>query len=176
MVVILGGVVAGGLWLGGGAGAGAAPTAARTRLGAGLSIVVPRGWHVARRLTALVEPYERFTLASFPLRRPAPDQVDCGPDQAVSTIPADGALAFVIEYGRGGASRQGFPAEPRRFVLPGGPARRYECFGLGWLLRFRVGVRTFQVMIAVGRRAGGNRQHLLGALSSLRVVAATAAG
>ncbi len=173
MVVTLGGVVTGGLWLGGGA---TAPTTARTQLGAGLSIVVPGGWHVARRLTALVEPYERFTLASFPLRRPPPDGLDCGPDQAVSTIPADGALAFVIEYGRSGASRQGFAPEPRRFALPAGPARPYECFGLGWLVGFRVGVRPFQVMIAVGRRGGGNLQRLLGALSSLRVVAPSATG
>jgi hypothetical protein len=149
--------------------AGAAGSASRRRLGAGLSVVVPGGWHVALRLTGLAEPFERFTLASFPLRR-APDAASsCGPVRAVDTIPADGALAFVFEYGPHGTSAGDFPPRPRRFALPAGPARPYECFGLGWLLRFRVGSRRFQAMIALGRRAGAERARLLAALDSLRV-------
>ena len=87
-------------------------------------------------------------------------------------MPAAGALAFVIEYPRrGGASHRGFPPQPRQIRLPAGPAQRYDCFALGWLVRFASGDRPFQVMIALGRRAGGNRGRLLRALSSLRVAA-----
>jgi hypothetical protein len=142
----------------------------RRQLGVGLSIAVPAGWHVARRLTGLVEPYERFTLASFSLRRPA--HSDCGPNQVVDGMPADGALAFVIEYPRrGGFSRSSFPPQPGHFRLPPGPAQRYDCFALGWLVRFRSGGRPFQVMIALGPRSAVNRGRLLRALSSLRVTA-----
>ncbi len=149
--------------------AGAAGSVSRTRLGAGLSIVVPSGWHVALRLTALAEPFERFTLASFPLRRPPDAGSTCGPVRAVDAIPAAGALAFVFEYGPHGTRAGDFPPRPRRFALPAGPARPYECFGLGWLVRFRVGSRRFQAMIALGRRPGAERARLLAALDSLRV-------
>lgn len=159
-----------------GAGARVAPVAARTQLGTGLSIVVPASWHVAPRLTSLAEPYERFTLASFALHRPSRGRLDCGPSQAVDTIPSDGALAFVVEYRRDGASRQSFPPQPKRFALPPGPARQYECFPLGWLLHFRVGTRPFQVMIALGPHAGPNRARLLRALSSLRVASRSGSG
>ncbi len=151
---------------------GPARSAARTRLGAGLSIATPAGWEVALRLTGLAEPFERFTLASFPLRRPPDAAAACGPVRAVEAIPADGALAFVLEYGPHGTSAGDFPPRPRHFALPAGPARPYECFGLGWLLRFRVGNRHFQAMIALGRRATPAR--LLTALDGLHVDAAGA--
>jgi hypothetical protein len=90
--------------------------------------------------------------------------------QAVRTMPADGALAFVFEYATTGAfSRRDFPPQPKRFSLPSGPSLPYECFGAGWVLRFRAAGRSFQVMIALGRRAGANRGRLLRALSSLHV-------
>jgi hypothetical protein len=149
--------------------AAGAPAADRTQVGAGMSVVVPAGWRAALHLTGLAEPFERFTLASFPLHRPADYARRCGPTQAVSAMPAGGALAFVFEYGPHGQSGRHFPPQPARFTLPAGPARPYECFGLGWLLNFRVAKRPFQVMIALGRRAGPNRARLLRALSSLRV-------
>jgi hypothetical protein len=147
----------------------AAPPPARTQLGAGLSIVVPAHWHVALRLTALQEPYERFTLASFALPQPPPERGACGPDLAVNAMPADGALAWVLEYPQRGATRLSFPPQPRRFVLPLVPAAHYDCFPRGWLVRFRVGARPFQIMVALGPRAGRNRARLLSALSTLRV-------
>ncbi|HEU0315759.1 MAG TPA: hypothetical protein VFR49_00430 [Solirubrobacteraceae bacterium] len=153
---------------------GTAGSAVGTRLGAGLSIAVPAGWHLALRLTGLAEPVERFTLASFPLRRPPDAASSCGPVRAVDAIPAAGALVFVFEYGPHGTSAGEFPPRPRHFAVPAGPARPYECFGLGWLLRFRVGSRRFQAMIALGRRAGPERARLLAALDSLRVDAAGA--
>ena len=63
----------------------------------GLSISVPAGWHVATRLTALAQPVERFTIASYPLIAPAPADRGCGPRQTIARIPANGALAFVWE-------------------------------------------------------------------------------
>jgi hypothetical protein len=169
-VVALLAVVAGGL-VGSSSSAGSTPVSQAHRpLGAGLSIVVPYGWHVAFGLTGLAEPFERFTLASFPPRRPPRPALECGPTRAVAGIPADGALAFVFEYPPTGvSSRESFPPEPRHFALPRGPAQPYECFGRGWLLRFRASGRLFQVMIALGGHAGRNRARLLGALSSLHV-------
>jgi hypothetical protein len=158
-------------------GAASMPTAARAQLGAGLSIVVPTHWHIALKLTDLIEPYERFTLASFPLRRPPRRDLGCGPTQAVAAIPADGALASVFEFPEGGSTAgRSFAAQPKRFTLPAGPSEPYDCFGRGWLVRFRAGDRRFQVMIAVGRRAGANRERLLRALSSLHVDATRASG
>jgi hypothetical protein len=145
-----------------------APT--RVRLQAGISIVVPSGWHVALRLTGLAEPFERFTLASFPLHPPPRIDASCGPTQAVATMPADGALAFLFEYPTTGvSSRQSFPPQPNHFALPAGPSQPYECFGQGWMLHFRAAGRPFQVMIALGPHAGANRGLLLRALSSLHV-------
>jgi hypothetical protein len=160
----------------GGVSAEGTPARGRTRLGAGLSIVVPGGWRVAFHLTGLAEPFERFTLASYPLRRPAGAGLGCGPTRSVSAIPADGALAFVFEYGPHGQSGRNFPSQPARFTVPSGPAQPYECFGRGWQLNFRVGRRPFQIMIALGRRAGTNRVRLLRALSSLRVDPAAGSG
>lgn len=155
----------------------AAPAGSRTQLGAGLSIIVPERWHVALRLTGLAEPYERFTLASFPLHRPPRQAAACGPTQAVASMPADGALAFVFEYPTIGAfSPRDFPPRPKRFALPSGPGLPYECFGPGWVLRFRAAGRWFQVMVALGNRAGANRRRLLHALSSLRVDALRGSG
>jgi hypothetical protein len=155
----------------------AAPTGSRTQLGAGLSVIVPERWHVALRLTGLAEPYERFTLASFPLHRPPRQAAACGPTQAVASMPADGALAFVLEYPTIGAfSPRDFPPQPKQFALPSGSGLPYECFGRGWVLRFRAAGRSFQVMVALGRRAGANRGRLLHALSSLRVDALRGAG
>jgi hypothetical protein len=163
-------VVAGGL-VGSSGSAGSTPAnPARRGLGAGLSIVVPPGWKIAFGLTGLAEPYERFTLASFALSTPPRQARGCGPTRAVAAIPSDGALAMVLEYPPTGAlSRPSFPPEPKRFALPPGAAQRYECFGSGWLLRFRAAGRSFQVMVALGRRAGHNRARLLAGLSSLRV-------
>jgi hypothetical protein len=157
-------------------GAGVAATRApgRRALGAGLSIVVPARWHVALRLTGLAEPFERFTLASFALRRPA--HPGCGPDQAVETMPADGALAFVVEFPRRGAPRESFPRQPKHFTLPAGPAHQYDCFPLGWLVRFQAGDRPFQIMIALGRDAGSNRDRLLRALNTFHVDVTSGSG
>jgi hypothetical protein len=169
-VVALLAVVAGGL-VGSSRSAWSMPVSPAHRpLGAGLSIVVPHGWHVAFGLTGLAEPNERFTLASFPPRRPPNPALECGPTRAVAAIPADGALALVLEYPTTGVwSRPSFPPEPKRFVLPDSPPAPYECFGRGWLLRFRAAGRSFQVMVALGRHAARNRARLLAALTSLDI-------
>lgn len=134
----------------------------------GLSVEVPAGWHLARRLTALAEPTERFTLASYPLPRGPAYEDSCGPRTAVERIPRDGALAFVFEY-PGLRGKHGFPPRPRRFRLPSGPPSHFDCFPTGWLLRFREHGRAFQIMVALGPRARANRARLLRALDGLRV-------
>lgn len=134
--------------------------------GAGLSISVPPHWHLARRLTALTEPTERFTIASYPVAAEPRKDRACGPTQAVAHIPRDGALAFVFEYRARGRR---VPPRPKRFALPTTPAAAFECFGRGWFLRFGEHGRAFQVMIAAGSRSSRNRSALLAALDTLRV-------
>ena len=128
----------------------------------GVTVAVPRGWRVARRLTAMAFPRELLTLASFPLRRGG----SCGPDRALEDLPARGALIFVLEYrpqqGKvwsGGVRRESFPRRPVHLRLARGGPQAYECFGgLGYLLVFRDADRPFQVMVALGSKATGARR------------------
>ena len=159
------------------AGAGTVVPGRRISVPGGLSIRVPPHWHVAPRLTALFAPKERLTIASFSLRTAPVARRGCAPTTALAHMPRDGALAFLFEYttpSPAGVEPRGiaFPARPRHFRLPTAAATQYECFGRGWLLRFRDGRRRFQLMIAGGRRAAGNLRTLVSALDTLRVDAA----
>jgi hypothetical protein len=144
------------------------PVAAyRVALATGISIAVPAGWHLSQRMTQLAEPFERFTLASFPLSgRPE----GCGPTRAVAAIPPTGALAFMLEYPVGHPPQAvGAAPRPARFAVPTGPPEPYECFGPGWLMRFTAGPRTFQLMVALGPHARRQLGQLLAALDSLQI-------
>jgi hypothetical protein len=127
----------------------------------GVSALVPSGWHARVGLTALGFPREVVTLASFPLRPGG----NCGPDKAVRAMPADGALVFVLEYRpargpvwSGGLRRSAFPPRPARLRVPRRAPGGYECFGRGYLLRFRDADRPLQMMVALGPRATAARR------------------
>lgn len=153
--------------------ADAPPPQARVQLAGGLIVPVPQGWSLATRLTPLAGPLERFTLSSSPL--PSGSQDNCGPREAVRRLPADGVLAFVIEYtdrsGRRGVIAT-FPPRSRGLRVPAGPAVPLECLGVGRSLAFRVGSRAFQALLVFGERAPAARvHHLLTALTRMRVAA-----
>jgi hypothetical protein len=121
----------------------------------GVSAQVPPGWHARVGLTGLGYPREVVALGTFPLRRGG----GCRPDRARADMPADGALIFMLEYrpARGpvwtnGIRRAGFPPRPARLRLPHGTPESYECFGRGYLLRFRDADRPLQVMVALGAK------------------------
>jgi hypothetical protein len=160
-------VLAGGC---GGHGGGAVPE--RASLGAGISVVPPRGWHVlAPRVTALVYPVDRLLLTSYRARRGG----NCAPDRAEDELPADGALVYVFEYrprvGKVRFRRSAFPPRPPHFALPRRALGNYECWHVpSYSLRFRAAGRPFQAHVAFGPRAGAARRaQVLRALDSLRI-------
>jgi hypothetical protein len=80
-------------------------------------------------------------------------------------MPADGALIFVLEYrpARGpvwtdGIRRSAFPPRPAHLRLPRRQPADYECFGRGYLLKFRDADRPLQVMVALGSKATAARR------------------
>jgi hypothetical protein len=100
-------------------------------LGAGISVVPPRGWHVlGPRVTALVYPVDRLLLTSYRARRGG----NCAPDRAEDELPADGALVYLFEYRpRAGTvrfRRAAFPLRPAHFTLPRRALGNYECWHL----------------------------------------------
>src|SRR3954454_10725926 len=81
----------------------------------GLSIVVPRGWHLAQKQrTALGYPVERIALSSARLGPPHPSSTRPGAE--VRRMGPRDALLFVVEYTR---PMRPFARKPPRFVLRG---------------------------------------------------------
>src|SRR4051794_8671275 len=127
-----------------------------------LSVVVPRGWHLARaKRTSLAYPVERLVLSSAPL----------GPRGGGIRLSAEtrrmgphDALVLVVEYTR--PLRHPFAPKPARFILDGRP-RPHECFPDGWLLTWRDHGRNFEADVTLGRHA--RRGKALAALASVRV-------
>jgi hypothetical protein len=137
----------------------------------GVSAEVPAAWHASVGLTGLAYPREVVTLGTFPL----PHGGSCGPDRALRAMPPDGALIFVLEYrpARGAVwsaiHRSAFPPRPAHVRLPRGAPQGYECFGRGYLLRFRDADRPLQVMVALGAKAtAARRQGVERVLDGLR--------
>lgn len=145
------------------------PASAHVQLADGIAVDVPAGWRLATKLTALAQPFERFTLSSGPL--PSGSADNCGPREAVAKLGERDVLAFVIEYAKLPArGRPGFPPRSRGLALPAGSPARLECEGRGRILYFRANGRGFQVTIAVGSRAAPQRvARLLAALERMRV-------
>jgi hypothetical protein len=165
-------VLAVALLAGGCGGHGGAAVAERASLGAGISVVPPRGWHVlGPRVTALVYPVDRLLLTSYRARRGG----NCAPDRAEDELPADGALVYLFEYrprvGTVRFRRAAFPLRPAHFTLPRRALGNYECWHLpSYSIRFRAAGRPFQVHVAFGPRAGAARRaQVLRALDSLRI-------
>jgi len=123
-----------------------------------LSGRLPAGWHaVEAELTAVVYPRQALVLASFPLRQHEPDP-ECIPATALEQLPADGAAIVVLEYtGEPEPLQADFPARPDRFRLDDETRAHYECYGLGYAIRFRDGGRQLQAQVLLGEQANAER-------------------
>src|SRR4051794_26774739 len=65
----------------------------------GIRAQIPRGWDAtAFPLTSVSSPLQQLVVASFPLRQEHPDG-GCQPTSAISSMPGDGALLYMFEYG-----------------------------------------------------------------------------
>lgn len=119
--------------------------------------VLPAGWRVRARTTALSRPVELFSAATYPIRPGG----SCGPVRALADLPARGALVFALdnrpEVGR--IRLAGYPQRPARLRLAPRDRTAAECFGpSGWVVRFRDEGRAIMLFVALGRRAGERRR------------------
>lgn len=93
---------------------------------------------------------------------------DCGPEPALESMPADGALVWLLEY-RVPGNVDDFPPRPLHLALTGEP-EVYEC-SVGhpsYLIRFRDGFRYIQLHVAVGEAAtDATRRDVVDVLNSM---------
>jgi hypothetical protein len=142
----------------------------RVAVGGGISVRLPRGWHVRRGwLSDVVDPIPRLAVASFPVRL-SRHTCECGMPN-VRDFPRAGAFLFVWEYARLDAAQlRRFPRRPARFRVAQGNAHWGECAGPSWGTVFRVSGRGFQVEVYLGPAADDKvRARMDGILSSLEV-------
>lgn len=165
--------LAGGAVVGSRADAGGAQASRVTDPAAGLSLVRPADWHLVEPpISSLSFPKERLLLTSYPAKRGG----NCGPDRALSALPATGALVYLFEYRPRvgdpwrGLRRSDFPPRPARFSLRRAQLGTYECIHApSYLIRFRAAARPFQLHVALGERASAARRaQVLRVLDSLR--------
>lgn len=148
--------------------AGGDRTASRLAYG-GLSVRVPRGWHVLRGwLSDVIDPAPRSAMASFPVRL-SRHTCACGFPNVIA-FPRAGAFVFVWEYlsfPRRQLARM--PRRPAHFSLTGGQAVRMTCFGPSAQFAFKDAGHVFQVAVYLGPDAGAAvRAQTVAALDSLR--------
>jgi Tol biopolymer transport system component len=132
----------------------------------GIWLLTPPDWSFLVHPSGPDEPKTLFAIASYPIERGG----ECAPTQALEALPADGGLAWVIEY----QDTQGndFPPRPDRFSLDPSSLAAYECSGIhaSYMFRFQDAGRYFQVHVAFGDRANDEvRNEMLASLSSLVV-------
>jgi hypothetical protein len=132
----------------------------------GIFILTPPDWSFLADPSGPYELEMLFAIASYPIERGG----ECAPTRALEALPADGALAWVVEYH--GMQGTDFPPRPDGFFLDPSTLANYECSGTHptYLFRFQDEGRSFQVQVALGEHAGGVvRDDMLASLSSLVV-------
>jgi WD40-like Beta Propeller Repeat len=132
----------------------------------GVWLLSPRDWSFLPHPSGPDEPETLFAIANYPIGRGG----ECAPTAALETLPADGVLAWMIEY----HDSQGddFPSRPDRFSLDPSSLANYECSGThaSYRFRFQDAGRYFQVHVVLGNRASDEvRDEVLASLSSLLV-------
>jgi hypothetical protein len=130
----------------------------RLSVGAGLSVVVPRGWHLSRSsVTTCTDPKQLLVATTGRVRL-----------RTALRIPPRAALVLLME---GSSGR--FPARPAKFTLPplGNLGGCCEIpVGRGAELVFRDHGRKFYAFVYVGERAPpAARRDLLRLLNSVRL-------
>lgn len=132
----------------------------------GIWVLTPPDWSYLVHPSGPYEPSTLFSVASYPIERGG----ECAPTTALEALPADGALAWVIEYRD--AQGNEFPPRPERFSLDPSSLSSYECSGTHatYMFRFQDEGRYFQVHVAFGEQASEDlRDEMLASLSSLVV-------
>jgi hypothetical protein len=130
-----------------------------------LSIDTPQAWGFhTDPVPALIEPPIVFAAGT---ERPIPQGGDCGPDNALNGLPADGVLLWLTEFRRP-QSFADFRPRPASFDLEGEP-QMLECAGAPqYFDRFVDGWRYFQFNVAFGPDApAGLRQDAIDTMNSL---------
>jgi hypothetical protein len=130
-----------------------------------LSIDTPQAWGFhTDPVPALIEPPIVFAAGT---ERPIPQGGDCGPDNALKDLPADGVLLWLTEYRRP-QSFADFRPRPASFDLEGEP-QMLECAGAPqYFDRFVDEWRYFQFNVAFGRDAPASlRQDAIDTMNSL---------
>ncbi|HEY2319263.1 MAG TPA: hypothetical protein VGH67_13250 [Solirubrobacteraceae bacterium] len=124
----------------------------RVAVGAGVSVVLPAGWHLTHgKGTPLIEPIPRLSAATFPVHFSKQHCVCDTP--RVADFPRDGAYLFVMEYpalGRRDARR--WPAHSVHFHIARSAIAPGDC-GPSDGRMFREGGRGYQVQIYLGAAA-----------------------
>jgi hypothetical protein len=130
-----------------------------------VAAIVPPGWHVVRHPVEnpACDPVQRLALATYrlpPVGTP------------IASVPRGQALVIVLDDHTN--PRQGYPAKPRRILVPWRRLHRFEgCCGLptapGWELAFRSGGRDLLVFVHAGRGLSRTRRaEILRVLASVR--------
>jgi len=138
----------------------------RTSLGGGVSVVLPRGWHVVRHASEVTDPIPR-AFATFHVRL-ARHSCECGsPD--IAGFPRDGAFVLAWEYSR--ITRRDlryFPVHAEDFRI-GRSVISDNCAASDGRT-FRAGGRGFDVRIYLGPDAPASaRRQIAAILDSWRV-------
>jgi hypothetical protein len=126
------------------------PGTETTQSAAGIQVTYPPGWfmHDGRDL-ALVSPSVAFVVGSWNF----PTGGDCAPSAAVTSIPRDGVLLWVVEYVIPDRPAD-FEQRPATFDL-GRLKGPFECVGeSAYVVLFRDSGRFFQVQVVLGPDAG----------------------
>lgn len=107
-------------------------------------------WHLGdEALTGIVEPREVLALATYPLTRGDGDS-PCAGVKSVETMPADGALIWVLEH-RSELPRNRFPPRPTTYELTRADLRPGVCgAALGHHTTFSDAGRLFQLWLLFG--------------------------
>jgi hypothetical protein len=123
----------------------------------GVHATVPGGWHVAGEpLTSIEDPREVLALATYPLTGGDGDS-PCAAVRAVETMPADGALIWVLEH-RADLPQSRFPPRPKIHELSRDDVEPGVCgAALGHHTTFRDADRLFQVWLLFGERVSDVR-------------------
>ncbi|MHB1536986.1 MAG: hypothetical protein ACYCUM_08760 [Solirubrobacteraceae bacterium] len=173
VLVVLAALLLAALAVSGGGGGGAAGRARGANghrfigAGNGISVRVPRGWHLYRPpITSTTYPHDRLLLTSYPTRTGG----QCGPSRAERALPAGGALVYLIEYARAPAGTS-FPPQSRGVELPAGGPLDYECSAApSYIVRFGASGRFLQATVAFGGDATASRRaEAMRVLAELRV-------
>jgi hypothetical protein len=125
---------------------------------AGVTVLLPRGWHAAPPdQGSITNPLTRIVAASAPIRWDLTSA--CQTQVADYAFPATAVAIVVVEWTRplGGLKIGAGPRRPHRFTAANLPLRRppaIECFdGPGGSIQFAARGRSFAAYVLLGRRA-----------------------